>query len=330
MKILFFADLHARKTYRNLSSQGILEDILNTIEEIAEIADQEKVAAIFSLGDLFHKVGTISVELLSRIYSAFRDLERFQLYFLVGNHDLSGKYTVLEPFKELGKVIEIPEMLELGGKSFFCYPFNRGTFMWEEADVFLGHIALAEGTLDATDMKLKEEISVKELRDFFEIGLLGHYHRYQSIGNYHYVGSALQLSFGETGQKKLCVILDTESLKLKWVQLKKARKYKILEYDPENLFSPEDYEDCIVKLKVPSDFELTAFNGNIPIGCEYFIEKSLPETKIETRLEGNLEIDALIRKFLELVQTDLNKDSLEKWGFAIIEKAKEQEIDVGI
>lgn len=321
MKILFFADLHARKVYRNLSSKGILKDSLDTISEIEGIAKKEGVSTIFCLGDLFHKTGTVSIELLSKVFSAFRELKHFNLYFLLGNHDLSGDYSVLECFKELGEVIEDSTTLELGGRTFYCYPFTKGTFLWKKADVLLGHFALAEGELDATDVKLKQETSIKEISSLYKLGLLGHYHQNQKIGNFYYVGSSLQLSFAEAGQKKFCVILDTEDLKLKWVSLKKARKYRVIDLEKEtdgHSFRPGKE---IIKFLVPHDKDISKMRANIPrANFEYFIERKPGGKKIEKRLESSLNTEELIEKFLELSDTKLNKAKLKKLACSFIEE----------
>lgn len=332
MKILFFADLHARKNYRNLSTKGVLNDILLTIEELGKIASRNKVKTIFSLGDLFHKVGTVSVELLARIYSAFRDLERkgFELYFLVGNHDLSGEYTVLEPFEELGHVIKKPTQLVFDQKTFFIYPFTKGTYMWEEADVFLGHLALAEGSLDATDVKLKEEVSVKELKGLYKIGLLGHYHDHQTIGKFWYIGSALQLSFAEADQEKYCVILNTTDLSLDWKLLKKARTYKVIDLEENPKLDLASLNNSIVKFQVPEDWDEVFFGAEFPKGCEYFIERKSSARKIEVRLESDLAEDELVERFLELTKTSLSKEELKALGLGIIAESKKRGLDAGI
>lgn len=330
MKILFFADLHARKIYRNLQPERVLNDVLGTLEEIKNIAQEEKCETVFFLGDLFHRKGSISVELLARVFSSFRSMTGLDLFFLQGNHDLSGKFSILEPFSSLGHVIEKPEILSLGGKRFFCFPYTEGTYIWEKADVFLGHLSLAEGFLDSTDLKLKDEISVKDLEDYYDLGLCGHYHRQQKVGEkFFYIGSALQLSFGEVNQKKFCAILNTESLELEWKELLQARKYQVVEIqDPDKEFTIP--ENSIVKIILPHDIRIEKISSSIPQNCEYFLERTRPKREIDIRLEANLEMKNLIDQYLDLSKTNLDKEKLKFLGLKLIKKGNEDLKDVGI
>jgi len=324
MKILLFADLHARKLYRNLKTEGVLRDILLTIEEIAKIADKYQVSKTIFLGDMFHKIGTISVELLARVFPAVSEIVAYggELIFLVGNHDISGKYTSLEAFTGIGTVIEKPTMLEMGGVKFFCYPYSKGTYLWEEADVFLGHVGFAEGELDASDIKLKDEISAHELKGFYKLGICGHYHRQQEvIPGLWYVGSPLQLSFGEVGQKKYCLILDTESLGLEWIELTEARKYQVFDITSKEDFPPkEDLSNSIMRFRIGDDIDTRWLLERVPEGSEYVIEKVITDKPTQVRLDPDMPMDELIVKYLRMVDTSYSKSSLSKVAKMIMAK----------
>lgn len=324
MKILFFADLHARKLYRNLKTEGVLRDVLVTIEEIAEIASSNSVSKVIFLGDMFHKIGTISVELLARVFPAISEIVAYggDLIFLVGNHDISGNYTSLETFNGIGTVIDTPTMLTMGGLEFFCYPYTKGTYIWEKADVFLGHLGFAEGELDASDMKLKDEISVSDLKDFYQLGICGHYHKQQEVASgFYYVGSPLQLSFGEVGQEKYCLILDTENLELEWIELKKARKYKAFDITSKEDFPPEeDLADSIIRFRVEDKLDTRWLLERVPKESEYVIEKVVTDKPAQVRLDPEMGIDDLIAKYLAMVDTPYKKSSLTRVAQLIMAK----------
>lgn len=321
MKILFFADLHARKVYRSISS-GFLDDVLLTISEIKEIADQEGVETIICLGDLFHRINNISIELLTKIYSAFRDLRTFKLIFLTGNHDISQGCSILEIFKSLGSVYERPGMFKIEDKTFFCFPYTTGEYFWEEADVFLGHLSIAEGQLDSTDIKLKDELSIDQICSFFTLGLMGHYHKRQRIKNFHYVGSALQLSFGEAGQKKFCAILDTKDLSLKWRELTKARKYLVISLPSEKIPDWSILEKYIVKFVLERE-EAQDLLVDIPEKIFYFVEMAYSAKSLVSRIASNTFDDAeLVRKFVDVAETDLDKEHLIEMGDYIIQTSQ--------
>lgn len=334
MKILLFSDLHARKIYRNLSSEGVLQDIVNTIHEIEVVAKTNKVEAVIFLGDLFDRKGSVSVELLDRIYKALRPFAYRDITMLQGNHDVSGKYSILEPFRELGGVIDYPCTFDLGGIKFFAYPHYDGDYLYEEADVMIGHLALAEGVLGDTDIKLKKELSIKEIEEFYDLILLGHYHKHQRVRKKTwYIGSALQLSFGETGQSKYCVILDTEDLSLDWIELTSARQYIIMdltqrsEMDQDEIkryFELEEKALSHAIVKIILNENQVIDSSWIPEGTEYFIEKSsYRDTKTRLSSSNLKDMNGMMKEYIDLSKTPLDHDKLFELGQGIITKAKE-------
>lgn len=336
MKILLFSDLHARKLYRNLSSEEVLQDIINVIHEIQVIAKNNKVEAIIFLGDLFDRKGSVSVELLDRIYKALRPFADNHFIMIQGNHDISGRYSILEPFKELGEAIDYPCVFDLGGKKFFAYPHYDGDYLYEEADVMIGHLALAEGVLGDTDIKLKKELSIKEIEDFYDLILLGHYHKFQKIREKTwYIGSALQLSFGEAGQKKYCVILDTDDLSLEWIELTSARQYIIMVFanQPEmtqdemkGYFDSEQeiLSHAIVKIILAENQVID--NSWIPEGTEYFIERfSHRDTKTRLSNSNLKNMNGMMKEYIKISNSPLDHDKLLELGKEIITRAKDIE-----
>jgi hypothetical protein len=60
---------------------------------------------------------------------------------------------------------------------------------------------------------------------------LGHYHGSQEIGNIEYIGSPLQLTFGEAFQEKHVIIYDLKT---------GSKEYIINEFSPKHLICSED------------------------------------------------------------------------------------------
>ena len=101
MKVLLFSDLHAH-SWRNCSTMlptgrnSRLQDTINILREIRELADKEKVDGVLFAGDMFHirpGLASMHIPTFNAVYEeiALLKLNRTFVALLVGNHDQGDK-----------------------------------------------------------------------------------------------------------------------------------------------------------------------------------------------------------------------------------------------
>ena len=330
--ILIYSDLHIKKQTR--ISGNFLRDNLATIAELTRIKEENNVTTIIFLGDIFETIGTVSFELMDIAYTEIEKLHKnVNSYFLVGNHDLSRGKTILRSFP--GKIIDLPQIRVIEGIKFYFYPSGGTWLVSEEADVLLAHIALKEGELDASNVKLHNATSVSEFANTFPLGFLGHFHCFQMVlpDRYWYVGSPLQLSFGEAGQKKYCLLFDGNNIE--WKQMTAAREFITIQVDKEVkeiiLGSTTDelneqFSKYIVKFIIPGTDKIfqRLLERKEPL-FDFVVEYMPLYAKPNARNEIiGVNMHEVVKNYIELIKPG-NPDSLYKKGMEIIENVGVQE-----
>lgn len=243
MKILIFSDLHI---HPHKKSSERLHDCLKALDWVFITAKRNNINNVVFLGDLFHDRQKIDVLAYQR---AFEILERhmasgdFRLTLLLGNHDL-WHYERLDvssvnPLRTIPgvRVVDSPSVVEIsdGTEDFYMgfLPYThspvedlksvekawRSSVKGENRRVLGGHIAV-DGALWNVRHNTFSDVVVEHEGDMVKVGpeifkgwdrvFLGHYHAAQKLNDrVEYVGSPLQLSFGEAEQKKHIVVYDT-------------------------------------------------------------------------------------------------------------------------
>lgn len=242
MKILIFSDLHI---HPHKKSSERLKDCLDALEWVFLTAERTGINNLVFLGDLFHDRQKIDVLAYQK---AFEILERhmsgdLRLTLLLGNHDL-WHYERLDissvnPLRTIPgvKVVDAPSVVEIsdGTEDFYMgfLPYTHSPIedikkvekAWKSSVkgdhrmVLGGHIAV-DGALWNVRHGTLSDVAVEHEGDMVKVGpeifrnwdrvFLGHYHAAQKMSDkVEYVGSPLQLSFGEADQKKHILVYDT-------------------------------------------------------------------------------------------------------------------------
>lgn len=251
MKTLIFTDLHI---HPHKKSTERLEDCLAAFSWVFEIAKKRKISNIVFLGDLFHdrqKIDVLAYQKTFEIMEGHLLGGSLNLHLLLGNHDL-WHYQRLDvssvnPLRNLPGVTvisepcvkEISEGSEIFRMGFLPYTHNpqedikkvekewRSSAKEGERMVLGGHIAV-DGAVWNLKYNTLSEVTVEHEGDMVRVGpeifknwdrvFLGHYHAAQKLNDrVEYIGSPLQLSFGEAGQEKHLAIYDTADDTLEYV-----------------------------------------------------------------------------------------------------------------
>lgn len=241
-KILITGDIHI---HPHKKSNERLQDCLRVLDWIFQTAEEQHVDAIIMLGDLFHDRQSIGIPTYQKTFEIFRKhlegKDTFRVYLLIGNHDLwhLAKWDIssIFPLEAIHNVIVIDKpctrMVCDCPISFLPYTADPATSLAEIEDsrqcsvvpsgcrILCGHIAVDGAVLNAM-YGVRSEVSVEhdggltkvntELFRDWDFVFLGHYHAAQKLDyNAEYIGSPLQLSFGEAFQHKHVMIFDTET-----------------------------------------------------------------------------------------------------------------------
>jgi DNA repair exonuclease SbcCD nuclease subunit len=229
-EVLLFSDLHCHCHKR---TKERLEDCLKALDWVFEVAESRNITNILFGGDLYHDREKIEVYTYQR---TFETLERrlktnkFNLYLLLGNHDLwyNDKTTIssVVPLSSLPgvKIISEPERLEIEGHTWDFIPFTLNPIETLEKlkqkpgkpEFALGHISIDGAILHGShqsDVSIEHEgdmVSVSaNLFDNYKHTFLGHFHAEQRVNSkVEYIGSPLQLSFGDAFQQKHIIAFD--------------------------------------------------------------------------------------------------------------------------
>ena len=332
MRILIVSDLHADNysQFSRLTKFGIncrLQDCLDSIGNLKELAEQTEASCIFFLGDLFNSRTSISIDVY---YLVFREIEKLakdiDIYLLVGNHDQflrKGDIYSTYPLSSICQVISEPTVLNLDDSKFVCLPFREDHkellrfIEAHEGDYLFAHLGLSGAKVGPTEYKVKEALNPEDIKpEKFKWVILGHYHKFQRLGdNIVYVGSMLQHNFGERDEDKFALILDTKTERLQRVRLEGPRFLQITPNELDERVNG-NYVKIICKEKEREEV-LRKLSALRPKG---YVVEAEAETRFERRIEihPQMSILEMIKKYVEYSNTSLNKQRLIKVAEEII------------
>jgi len=277
MKILIFSDIHIHTHKKSIER---LEDCLKVLDWTLTTAKEKNIKNVVFLGDLFHDRQKIDVLAYQRTYEILekhllnKDLK---LTILLGNHDLWHHERLdissVNPLRAIEniKIVDKPSVQEISYKNetfymgFLPYTHNpiedlkkiEKEWKQDQRKVLGGHIAV-DGSIWNTRFKTIADVSVEHEGDMVKVGpeifekwdrvFLGHYHASQKLNEkVEYVGSPLELNFGETGQKKHIVVYNTDDDSNNYIENNFSPKHLIID---ENQIDDENLKGNFIRLEV--------------------------------------------------------------------------------
>lgn len=349
-EVLIFSDIHIHPHKRRNER---LEDCLKALDWVFDTAQERGITQILFGGDLYHDRQKIEVYTYQRTFETLEKRLRhnkFELYLLLGNHDLwyNDKTTVssVVPLSALPgvRIISQPERLNIAGSNWDFIPFTHNPLVTLEElkkkpgnpEYALGHIAIDGAILHGSqysDVAVEHDgdmVSVSaSLFNHYKHTFLGHYHAEQRVTEkVEYVGSPLELSFGEAFQKKHIIAFNGKTGKKTYIP---------------NTFSPKH---LVIGLKERDKYDLTGNFVRIKvddIGATDLI--SMRKEIMESNKLGSLEIkqqkkvieehviqdakailykgDEMLAKYVDEVGSkDLDRDELLRLGRKICQKVE--------
>jgi len=259
MKALIFSDLHLHAHKDRIDR---LQDCLKVLNWAFDTALKEGCEAIFFLGDLFHERAKIDVLNYLRTFEVIYermtgDCKNLDFYLLVGNHDMYHRerwdVNSVRPLSAIPgiHIVQSPVTIQLGGRQIDWLPHTENPVaelerLKEDAgqagDILFAHVAVHGAMLNTlygtrSDVIVEHDNEMMPVDvacfDEWKMTILGHYHGAQNLSDkVEYIGSPLQLGFGEAFQTKHLMVLDLTTMKKKYIENTFSPKHLLI--------SPED------------------------------------------------------------------------------------------
>ena len=253
-KIVIFSDLHAHtfSPYSSTLEDGTnsrLQDALDVITDVREIAKEVDADAVLFAGDLFHERRHIVTQAFIKVYEALSMfvVDKIPLLMIHGNHDQSdrlGRFHALKSFGAFATVVDKAGWVEFEGMNILAVPYieNANTLLDavnEKApdnsapNIFLGHFGVSGAKLGADFVYsngAEPTIGDLPVRQF-DAGFLGHFHLHQELApNFWYVGAPMHHNWGDVGQERGVMVYDTETKEGIHVPLTGTPKFVEMDY----------------------------------------------------------------------------------------------------
>jgi DNA repair exonuclease SbcCD nuclease subunit len=259
-KILLFSDIHINAHKRSFAR---LEDCLKALNWVFETAKKHNIQDIVFGGDLFQDRQKIDIQTYNLTFDVLQKHCNGTINFwaLLGNHDLwyTDRWDInsILPFSALPNFNLIKEActLVIAGHNIDFLPFvvnpieHLKTLSKEKNKLLVAHLAVHGAQLNflyntSSDVVLEHDGDMVkvglELFTSWEQVFLGHYHGEQKIGNIEYIGSPLELTFGEAFQEKHLIIYDLVTGDKEYIKNDFSPRHLIADDDNINTFNVEN------------------------------------------------------------------------------------------
>lgn len=343
-KVLLASDLHLHCHKR---SQERLKDCLKVLDWIFDTAKKNNIKNILFGGDLFHDRQKIDVFTYQSVFESLKNNledDKCNLFLLLGNHDIwfneQTSVSSVIPLSTLKntKIISKPEKVLINDVYWDFIPFTHNPIEslkeLNSSDYCLAHIAVDGAILHGNTIS---DVLIENDGDMVKVGpeifkkykhvFLGHYHQQQKLANnVEYIGSPLELSFGEAFQQKHIIIFDTNKNKCEYIVNDFSPKHLILKPEDKNKYNLENnfvrfyVEDISETDLISMRKEILAENniGTLEIRQQ---KKKMDEHIITDAKAILYKEEEMLTKYVDQVGTnDLDYDTLIEIGKTICNK----------
>jgi len=224
-----------------------LHSIKRALYEVGNYCVENSIKVLVIGGDILHGKSVIHAVAQDIMIDFFTDFEDMLLFYVIdGNHDLSGKgdsvVSALKTLKNTPNVrwIGFSETYHMKAEDilFVPYSYNLPQIVNDNrAKILISHFGLSEGMLNS-GLSIVSDVSMKDLTGRYNLVLLGHYHKPQEIINpnisLYYVGSLIQLDWGEKGDEKRFLVVDSDTLDVQSIPITQYKKHIEFELTSKN------------------------------------------------------------------------------------------------
>ena len=342
MRFGFIADIHLSKYSQDkIEDQSNLPERLHSIKsaiyEVAEYCLANGIKVIVIGGDTLHGksvIYAIAQEIMLQYFHDFMDLN---FIVLDGNHDLSGKGTdvvsALRPLEHIPNVnwVKFSETAYLQNEGILIVPYSTNLtniIKNNKARILISHFGLSEAILNS-GISVVSDVSLSDLRGRYELVLLGHYHKPQEIIQnnikLYYVGSPIQLDWGEKNDIKRFLIVDTDTLQVDSIPINSYKKHIELELTNQNkdeIFKlAKQIKDCGDHCKIIMKEKV---NFDNKVKNEFHIIDKTEIAVTDRGITSSMSQEDKLMRYLEIKQIpDDEKEIYKQIGLEIIRESEE-------
>jgi DNA repair exonuclease SbcCD nuclease subunit len=349
-RVLIFSDIHI---FPHKRKNERLEDCLKVLKWVFDTAKKEGIQNILFGGDFFHDRQKIEIYTYQKTFEVLRDElkdSELNLFLLIGNHDIwfndNTDISSVLPFSAISgvRVIKKPERLFIEGHYWDFIPFTHNPIdsleklskEKGEREYAIGHLAIDGAILhnnQYSDVCIEHDgemvtVSASIFKEY-KYTFLGHYHAEQKVNkSVEYIGSPLELSFGEAFQQKHIIDFNCETQEKNYIKNNFSPKHLIT--DIKN-YKKLDLNNNFVQLKVEdvNSADLISLKKEILLESSPFSleirqqKKEIEKHTIQDAKSILFKGDEMLKKYVEEVgSNNLDKETLISIGNEICRSQK--------
>ena len=340
MRFAFFADVHLSKYSQDKTEDESnlperLHSIKSALHEVTLYCIENNIRFIVIGGDMLHGksvIYAIAQKIMRDYIKQYAD-DMIEFIVIDGNHDISGKgedvISALEPLDDITGVKwigfndtwrwpsgecfipgkgDVPSEIDI---LFVPYSYNMSNIIKNnKARILVSHFGLSEATVNS-GMSIVSDIGIKDLQGRYDLVLLGHYHKPQEIIrddiSIYYSGSLIQLDWGEKGEEKRFLVVDTDTLDVQSIPLKNYKKHVEIELTTSNVdeairLAREAKESGDhVKVIMKEAVDITDIKG------EFNIVDKTEQDITDRGITSSMSLDDKLRKYMEIREVPEDK-----------------------
>jgi DNA repair exonuclease SbcCD nuclease subunit len=353
MKVLLWSDLHLHDwpQLSSITDSGVNDRLIDGVavmNQLLSVCEDEDIKYRIFAGDLFHKRGELTTEVLNYAYNHFANKSSDVMdVILIGNHDLSlnTDFHALECFKSINNciVVDTHRTIKFEDETISFHPWEDDRMSWRTnylETVGSKNIAMSIMHYDFSDILYrgnpigtgkKSTLLRPEVHNFS-----GHYHDQISNNVVTYIGSPMQHNWGDVGSNRGYIIVDIQEGKvcdISRFELNVTPKF--LEFKDFDLlddsFKTGDVTNNFVKVLVHDSTTTEEKNtirerllsssarrvifGVSPSVLPIDEDINIPSENITKNL------DEILKEFINKSDTSLDKKMLYKLGMSILRGA---------
>lgn len=331
MKLAVFSDLHLGIKRDDIYWHNIA---LEWSDWFKEKLIEENIKDIVFLGDFFHNRTSISVNTLyiaNEILNKFND---FNIYFIVGNHDMfyanNPEISGVSLFKNYPnvRVFDKPETINIYDRSctFSSWGYNPITEC-KSSDILFTHAEINVFQLNDAMGMCNSGLNCSKLLKKYDLVYSGHFHKVQekvySSGRVKYVGNPFQMDYSDENDVKGFDIIDLDDLSVKTIENYKSPTFQRINLS--DLVSIKDKNDLKIinnsfykiiidrSITIQDSLELKILLENfnpISIDFEWKDGQNFRED-LDNKEIHSIEIDNALREYINMLEIPNSKEITE-------------------
>lgn len=252
-----------------------MAECLRAASWVFDVAREHEAKWVIHGGDVFEDRRTLDIMAYQSVYDIIVDgaKDGISTCILLGNHDMfhldRWDTSSIKPLEKAATVVMHPQSLDICGHKWDFMPYtDKPAEMLERyfpidtrGDYMVGHFGVSGAIMNGlygrrfTSRAEAAELH-KEMFHGWRRAFLGHFHKRQMLEceNAEFVGSPLQLNFGEAGDEKAVAVLNLDTAEVDYVFNDFSPRFIIAD-SAEQVLSMPSVKGCHVRIDLKDKVE---------------------------------------------------------------------------